>query len=183
MMQINVSQLLKEPIGSARIHTVNEITELAGNSSRVQGEVTLMRTDRGILAQGTLRTQVGLTCGRCLSQFACPLSVSIEDEYFPTADISSGTEPPLPDESGRFTIDEHRVIDLTEATRQYVDLAIPMKPLCGEGCAGLCPTCGHNLNQGPCDCPPQGIDPRWAKLNTLAPANSDVSASKQQGRE
>lgn len=182
-MQINVSQLLKEPIGSTRTHEVNDIAELAGNNSRVQGEVGLIRTDRGILAQGTLRTQVDLTCGRCLSQFACPLSVSIEDEYFPTADVSSGAQLPLPDESGYFKIDEHHIIDLTEATRQYVDLAIPMKPLCGEGCAGLCPTCGHNLNQGPCNCPPQGIDPRWAKLNTLASANSDVSANNQQGRE
>jgi len=44
---------------------------------------------------------------------------------------------PPPDEAGCFTIDEHQVIDLTEAVRQYALMAVPMKPLCREDCAGL----------------------------------------------
>jgi uncharacterized protein len=55
--------------------------------------------------------------------------------------------------------------------RQYALLAIPMKPLCREGCAGLCPTCGRNLNQGPCDCPPQVLDPRLSGLRKLLSTN------------
>ena len=27
-------------------------------------------------------------------------------------------------------------------------------PLCDEECKGLCPTCGANLNDGPCGCAP-----------------------------
>lgn len=182
-MQINVSRLLREPIGSTRTHIVDEVTDVSGNSSRVQGEVRLTRTDRGILAQGTLNTRVELTCSRCLGLFTCPLALDIEEEYYATTDILSGAPIPRPEDSGCFTIDERHVIDLTEAIRQYVLLAIPMKPLCATDCAGLCPTCGHNLNQGPCSCPPQKIDPRWAKLRTLTSANSDVSADGHQGRE
>jgi uncharacterized protein len=46
-------------------------------------------------------------------------------------------------------------------------MAVPMKALCDEDCAGLCQKCGQNLNQGKCDCPAEEIDPRWAKLNEL----------------
>ena len=81
--------------------------------------------------------------------------------------MTSGSLLSLPDEPGCFTIDEHHILDLTEAVRQYALLALPMKPLCRQDCAGLCPTCGHNLNQGGCGCPPQGPDPRWSGLNKL----------------
>lgn len=183
IMQINVSRLIKEPIGSTRSYNVDEIADVAGNNSRMQGEVGLLRTDRGVLVQGTLHTEVELTCSRCLGSFGLPLTLNIEEEYFPTTDISNGAPQPLPEESGCFTIDEHHIIDLTEAIRQYVLLATPMKPLCGEDCAGLCPVCGHNLNQGACNCPPRRIDPRWAKLSTPASVNNNVSADSYQGRE
>ena len=156
-MQLNVSQLLKASIGSTRDYEVSGTVDIGGGSL-IQGEVRLMRTDQGILVKGTLRIEVEVTCSRCLSLFSCPLALNIEEEYFPTTDVISGASLSLPEETGCFTIDEHHILDLTEAIRQYVLLATPMKPLCGEDCAGLCPYCGHNLNQGPCNCLTQGSE-------------------------
>ncbi len=168
MIQINVSKLLKEPTGSTRNYEIDGVVDITGGvGSKVQGEVRLMRVNRGILAKGTLCAEVEITCSRCLSSFSSPLTLNIEEEYFPIIDVSSGTPLSLPGELGSFTIDEHHVLDLTEAIRQYALLAVPMKPLCREDCAGLCPGCGRNLNQGGCDCPPQEADPRWAKLKNL----------------
>jgi len=169
VMQINVSQLLKEPIGSARIYQASEIIDAAGdgNGHGIQGKVRLVRTHRGILVKVELRTEVGLNCSRCLGSFQRPVTLSIEEEYIPTIDIVSGAPLLPPEEPSSFIIDEHHIIDLTEAIRQYSLLAIPMKPLCRENCAGLCRICGHNLNQGPCGCPPQSADPRWSELSKL----------------
>ena len=167
-MQINVSQLLKASIGSIRDYELSEIVDIAGSAGMVEGEVRLVRTDRGILAKGTLHTEVEVTCGRCLTLFRCPLALNIEEEYFPTTDMVSGARLSLPEEPGSFTIDERHVLDLTEAIRQYALLAIPMKPLCREDCAGLCPHCGHNLNLGPCQCLSPGADPGWFQLSKLA---------------
>ncbi|MBA7495554.1 hypothetical protein ES702_06141 [subsurface metagenome] len=181
-MQINVAQLVKEAIGSIRNCEVSEIVDVSQGSSIVEGEVRLMRTDRGILVKGALHTEVEVACSRCLSLFSYPLTLNIEEEYFPTIDVVSGASLPLPGEPGCFTIDEHHILDLTEAICQYALLATPMKPLCREDCAGLCPNCGHNLNQGHCDCLPQKVDPRWAKLKGLASA-SGISVNKRKGRE
>jgi uncharacterized protein len=63
-----------------------------------------------------------------------------------------------------FAIDDGREIDLSEAVRQYILLAMPMKPLCREDCAGLCPRCGCNRNIDSCDCSDSGVDPRFAVL-------------------
>ena len=181
-MQINVSQQLKAPIGSRRNYEVSEIVNIAGGNSMVQGEVRLIRTDRGILAKAVLHTELEVTCSRCLSLFSCPLTLNIEEEYFPTMDIVSGARLPLPEEPGCFTIDERHTLDLTEVIYQYALLAIPMKSLCREDCAGLCPSCGHNLNQGPCNCLPQGTEPHWSELSRLALA-SDVLVNEWKGTE
>ena len=168
-MQINVSQLLKEPIGSSRNYEASEIVDVTSNDSgrKVQGEVRLLRTHRGILVKGELQTEVELTCSRCLSLFHYPVTINFEEEYIPTIDVVSGAPLSSPEESSSFIIDEHHVIDLTEAVRQYTLLTLPMKPLCREDCAGLCQESGHNLSQGPCDCPPQVRDPRWSEISKL----------------
>ena len=167
MLQINVSQLLKAPIGSIRDYQISEVTDIADGSSLIQGEVRLLRVDRGILVKGTLHTEIELTCSRCLSLFSCPLTLNIEEEYYPTTNVATGASLPPPDDPDRFRIDGNNILDLTEAVRQYALLVIPMKPLCREDCAGLCPTCGCNLNQAPCKCPAQTTDPRWSVLSKL----------------
>jgi len=172
MIQINVAQLLKSPVGSNRSYEVDDAVEIADSDRAVKGQVELIRTNRGILVKGALSTEVELTCSRCLAEFICPLSLEIEEEYFPTIDILTGTALALPDEPGAFTIDQNNILDLTEATRQYTLLAIPMKPLCQADCAGLCPTCGVNLNKEECHCPTRPIDPRWAKLTRLMSAKN-----------
>lgn len=170
-MRINVAQQLKSPIGSKWAYEVRELVDITGSDSQVEGKTTLVRTDRGILAEAKLHTEVKLTCSRCLTLFDCSLMLNIEEEYLPTTDVVSGVSLTVPDEAGSFIIDEHHILDLTEAIRQYALLAIPMKPLCRRDCVGLCSTCGHNLNQGPCHCLSQQTDSRWAKLKELASAN------------
>lgn len=149
-MIINVSQLLKERIGSTRSYKVD-----GEENFPYRGEVVLIRTDKGLLAKGSLSTVVGVVCSRCLCDFDQELSVCYSEEFL------------LQREEGAFIIDEYRQIDLSEVTRQYTLLAEPMKPLCSEDCSGLCPRCGRNLNLGACDCV-KDIDPRMAILASLA---------------
>ena len=167
-MQINVSQQLKSSIGSVRNYRINETVDIAGDGRDViiDGNIRLTRTDRSILAQGTLHVGIETTCSRCLDPFTCRQTLNIEEEYLPTTDISGGARQHSVDEPGYFTIGEYHTLDLTEAIRQYSLLATPMKPLCQKQCAGLCPYCGHNLNQGPCNCSPRQEDHRWSGLKT-----------------
>jgi uncharacterized protein len=168
-MEINVAQLLKSPIGAVREYKVEGDIDITGDGTScvVEGKVGLTRTDNSILARGRLLTEVGLTCSRCLGPLRYPLYINIEEEYYPTIDIVTGAKLATPDDGEHFTIDERHILDLTEAVRQAALVSIPMKPLCKNDCVGLCPVCGHNLNQGACGCPPIEADPRWAVLKTL----------------
>jgi uncharacterized protein len=133
----------------------------------VQGSCNLLRLQRSILVKCIVNTAVELTCSRCLKTFRQPLKIKFEEEFLPTIDIINGTPLPPSEELGAFTIDEQHILDLTDAVRQYALMAIPIKALCKQDCAGLCPTCGKNLNEGKCDCPDDDTDPRWSKLAEL----------------
>ena len=43
-------------------------------------------------------------------------------------------------------------IDLGPLVRDAIVLELPMAPLCRDDCAGLCPQCGANRNEGDCSC-------------------------------
>ena len=168
-MDMNVSQLLRDPIGSTREFQIDEVIDIAGDgkSHKIQGDCTLLHIQRSILVKCALNTEVELTCSRCLCKFRQPLRIKFEEEFFPTIDVLSGAPLAPPEASSAFTIDEHHTLDLTEAVRQYILMAIPIKALCKKDCSGLCPTCGKNLNEGQCACPKDDIDPRWSKLAEL----------------
>jgi hypothetical protein len=55
-MRINVSGLLKSAIGSMRSYTVSNTVNISDDDRLVQGEVSLVRTDRGILVKAKLHT-------------------------------------------------------------------------------------------------------------------------------
>ncbi|MDD5289169.1 MAG: DUF177 domain-containing protein [Dehalococcoidales bacterium] len=182
-MQTNVAQLLKAPVGSIRTFQVNNVLEDNAGQYLVQGELTLIRTNRSILVQGTLNSQTETTCSRCLKPITCRLSLKILEEYFPTIDIITGNKLPEPEEPDAFIIDEHHELDLTEAIRQYIVTAMPMKPLCKEGCAGLCATCGKDLNLGKCGCKQEKIDLRWSELLKLKNSNKVKISNRTKGRK
>ena len=57
-------------------------------------------------------------------------------------------------------------LDLAPLVRDALVLELPMAPLCRDDCAGLCPQCGANRNEGQCGCVAPR-DPRWANLDVL----------------
>jgi uncharacterized protein len=44
---------------------------------------------------------------------------------------------------------------------------MPLRVLCREDCAGLCPTCGTDLNHDTCSCVTETVDERWSALRDL----------------
>ena len=58
------------------------------------------------------------------------------------------------------------VFGMDEILSSLFILDMETKFLCREDCKGLCPTCGKNLNLGPCGCR-KSLDPRFAVLEQL----------------
>lgn len=167
-MQINVAQLLKEPIGSKHSYHIDE--NIGANSIKsVKGDVNLIRTRSGIMVECEMAALVTGNCSRCLKPIEYEVSYDFEEESLPSVTTSEGLSSP-----GQFDnliIDEGQILDLSEAIQQYALLTMPAKPLCRPDCAGICPSCGQDLNKHTCQCPSSTHDKRWSKLISLGKEN------------
>lgn len=171
-MQFNVAQLLKQPVGAKRVYEIDEpLGELDPDLvpvAPIRGQIKFVRTHDGVLVTGQLATVLEVNCNRCLEAFDLPVSIEMEEEFKSRIDLRTGAHLPVTDEEEAATlIDAHHIIDLQEVVRQDLLLALPLNPLCREACKGLCPICGANLNEGPCECEPEDVDPRWSGLSDL----------------
>jgi uncharacterized protein len=115
--------------------------------------------------EGRIRTRVAGQCRRCLE----PVTVELDQPVRLLFTEDQGADDP-----GTVVIPPHAAeIDLADAVREELILARPEFPLCREDCRGLCPRCGANLNQRPCDCRPE-TDVRWKALEGLKRSDDET---------
>ena len=122
---------------------------------RVSGAV---RNIAGALSlEGTAETTLELVCDRCLKPFsqdlALPVSTLLAEEL-------------EDEENDEIVLLQDGAADLDEIFTTALVLSMDAKHLCSEDCKGLCPTCGADLNLGPCQCRKEP-DPRFAALAQL----------------
>ena len=161
VLRLNVGFLLKEGVGYSREITFDEPMVQVADDLTVQnlsGSVTLTRTPQGLYVQGRLTGQIDYECARCLESFEQPISARLAELYH---------YPPESAPPDSLTISDDVHLDLTPVVREDFLLSIPMHALCRPDCKGLCPQCGANWNNGPCDCHDEGGDPRMAVLAQL----------------
>ena len=95
---------------------------------------------------GTIDVEAHGECDRCLESVREQMHVDVEEELEPKAALK---DDPF-SESNVLSGDR---LDVADLTRQLVLSAAPFTVLCSPECKGLCINCGHNKNQGACDCP------------------------------
>jgi len=103
--------------------------------------------------------RVSETCRRCLEPVQVPVETDIAALF--TQDPDALDDPdsyPVPPDATN--------VDVTPAVREELILAVPQYVVCRDDCRGLCPSCGHDLNAGPCGCAP-ATDLRWKALAAL----------------
>ena len=116
---------------------------------------------------GNVKTELELGCSRCVEPFRMPVDAPFDLRFLPASEASAEPEREVEEEDLETSFYRDDRIDLNELLREQFYLALPMKPLCGDQCKGLCPQCGMNLNTGTCDCEPAWEDPRLAPLRQL----------------
>ena len=118
----------------------------------------------GVLVTGTVSAPTTGQCARCLSPITGDVEIHLTELFaYPDTVTESTTEE---DEVGRI-VDDY--IDLEQVIVDAVGLELPLAPLCGDDCPGLCPECGVALATAEPDHHHDLIDPRWAKLAAFKP--------------
>ena len=163
-MLLGLSKIIDCPGASLPFNVSVDLSDLCyGISYPVTEPVVASGTVRNtagvLMMEGELTTTIHGTCDRCASPFdreiRFPIHAVLVTEL---ADEENEDEWVFPLEGDS--------ADLDDIVRTVFVLNLDSKLLCKEDCRGLCPRCGKNLNDGPCNCQKE-LDPRFAALKQL----------------
>ena len=141
--------------------------QILGLDGPLKVQMTLSREGNHYTVDGGLSGRIRARCDRCLGSY----SHELQSEFRlllsppPTEPVHSEIELLQEDMSVEFLSGEE--IDTDHIVREQLYLSLPIKLLCHEGCSGLCPVCGTNLNRGACKCHEKKGHPAFLKLKEL----------------
>jgi len=105
-----------------------------------------------------LHARLGGPCMRCLGFAEVEVDASARELYDPAAPSGDSLR-------SDYVVDDE--LQVGAWARDAIALALPEQILCRPDCAGLCPTCGKDLNVEPHEHVERDVDPRWAPLEEL----------------
>jgi uncharacterized protein len=190
------------PAGAALVLEVRELGRRAGTMTRVARtvpapsgmasigsqvpadaqvrlELRLESVLEGVLVTGTATVGYQAECSRCLDPVQGEVQVDLTELYvYPDTDARGRVRPRAAgdvDDEESAVVDD--LIDIEPVLRDAIVLGLPVAPVCGEGCPGLCPQCGYRLQDDPRHHHDQ-VDARWA---ALAPLLGTPTDEKEEG--
>ncbi|MCH7715344.1 MAG: DUF177 domain-containing protein [Gemmatimonadetes bacterium] len=162
MLQVDIGALERRPVDISGTLAADDplFRDLAfdlGEPVVVSGRLTSATVGR-FYWHGKIVTTVNAVCRRCLSPASLPITAAVDVVFTEDQDSDDPSEYVVPEGM--------HVLELHDAVREELILAMPDYLVCREDCKGLCPSCGADLNVEPCDCKP-ATDPRWQALDAL----------------
>jgi len=131
-------------------------------------EAAVSKFEKEVTIEGRIATTVEMSCVRCLKLHHEVIDDLFEVIYRPRIETEKQSDEIELDETDlNVSYYEGESISMATLLRDQILLLLPVKPLCKPDCAGLCPSCGQDLNEGPCPCSKDTLDPRLAGLRQL----------------
>ena len=137
----------REERRAGRVGELSVVGSVVPASAEVVADIRLDSISGGIEVTASVSAPWQGECRRCLRPLDAELHCEVRELYRPRADH----EAPDADEDTYPLAGDY--LDLRPLVRDALLLDLPLAPLCQEDCRGLCPTCGADLNEGPCGCP------------------------------
>ena len=139
-----------------------------GGPLRVEGTAEILPNTEGqVRVRGKFEVRMETECDRCLGRAQFPLSSSFDLFYKPVSFIAREEEVELDAGEVELGFYQGGGMELEDILREQVLLLMPMQRVCSEDCKGICPSCGKNRNETPCDCKDEHAGARWAALRDL----------------
>ncbi len=136
---------------------------ILGLDSPLYVRMYIKRTGERYLLEGNISGTLKLRCDRCIETFHFDLNTNFRI-FLMSHPTESKEEIELEKDDMSVVFISADEIELEDIIRAEIYLAVPMKVLCKEDCAGLCPVCGKNLNMGKCNCKKDIGHPAFLKL-------------------
>jgi uncharacterized protein len=164
---IDIERLKLEPLEFHHVYGAGELQFKHDDvvlEKPVTADFILTHKDQDLRITGTVQSEIRFQCARCLKENSSPLQASFDLMYFPQPEWRRDEEIELKYEDMEVGFYDGERLDVDLMVLEQIELAMPMKFICEEGCKGLCPSCGADLNQGACPCKLEANNSRLAVL-------------------
>ena len=178
-MQIRLDRVQSEPFRwqeTQRIPAASLDRDELEGLGEVSWEGDVTPASPGFRVTGRIHYEQVLACSRCLRPIAEPVDRAFELLVFIDPEVDEEPEVELDEQDMSILKVREEVLEMQPILIEQMQLAVPMKVLCREDCAGLCPHCGADRNESACDCEVEAIDPRWAALSEFRPGGRKPKA-------
>lgn len=107
---------------------------------------------------GTLKATIEGMCVNCLEPVPMQVEAEVHETFQPEleAEAADGPESSVGFDSDEVYRYAGHALDIEQALRDNLIPMLPERPVCREDCSGICPVCGVNRNNNPCDCLSEG---------------------------
>lgn len=172
-MIIDLSSLRQNPGRTQALSLESEnlegLTEGLSLAGKIHLDGMLTGKDRSVAFAAHVTAVIGTVCDRCLKPLSYALDFELSETLMSAHDVdvlvAHGADREQLETENWIYNDAH--LDLNYLVLDAILTQLPLRHLCRPDCKGLCPHCGADLNDGPCDCENTEIDPRWAILAQL----------------
>lgn len=133
----------------------------------------LERAEPGFVLRGQVEIDAVVACARCLADVPFKGKKPVEWVFEPAHERAAAAARQIDAELAKEELDviwyDEYELTFDPLIEEQLQLELPMKPLCREGCRGLCPACGADRNVTECSCA-AASDSRWDALRSLKPS-------------
>lgn len=122
-------------------------------------DLSITRTGRRFLVNGTVRFRARMACALCGREFTRDYAEPLQTEFFGEGEVPPADGKLTAGRDVEYLQFRDDALELSPLVRDAIHLAIPIAPTCRPDCRGPCPTCGKDLSEGHCDCPTRTDSP------------------------
>jgi uncharacterized protein len=128
----------------------------------------LANTDGEVRIKGRLTVKMEADCDRCLARAQFPLDNAFDLFYRPSDALAAVDEVAIDEGEAEMGFYVGLGMELEDILREQILLSLPMQRVCSAECKGICPVCGGNRNENPCNCRLESVNNRLSSLGNIS---------------
>jgi uncharacterized protein len=126
--------------------------QILGIGTPIKVNIEIYKSGDKYTLEGNMAGSIQIRCDRCLNAFESKIDSVFKLFFAHPIQYDGKADIELLEEDMETGFIYGEDIELDDLLREQLYLALPMKSLCREGCKGLCPVCGMDLNNADCQC-------------------------------